>query len=62
MTAGGDTVKIKNKSDIVNMMNRQFSQMGEKLAEKLECTSATYSDYLPEPNPNTSNLNLEPAS
>ena len=32
-------------------MNRQFTQMGSKLAEKLNPTSAKFSDYLKSPNP-----------
>ena len=32
-------------------MNRQFTEMGSKLAAKLDPTSATFSDYLKSPNP-----------
>ena len=38
VTAGGDTEKMKNKFDVINMMSRQFSQISKKLAEKLEST------------------------
>ena len=38
--AGDQCIKVRNKSDIANVMNRQFSQMGAKLAEKLDSTAA----------------------
>ena len=56
MTTEGEPIKIRNKSDIAGIMNRQFSEMGEKLAKKLEPTSAKYSDYLKEPNPNINKI------
>ena len=34
-------------------MNRQFTEMGSKLAEKLDPTSAKFSDYLKSPNPSS---------
>ena len=33
-------------------MNRQFVEMGAKLANKLPPTDAKFADYLPSPNPN----------
>ena len=33
-------------------MNRQFVEMGAKLANKLPPTDANFADYLPSPNPN----------
>ena len=51
-TADGDLKKIQNKSDIANEMNKQFCEMGAKLAEKLDSTYAEFTDYLPNPNPN----------
>ena len=59
-TADGDAIKIRNKSDIANVMNRQFSQMGAKLAEKLDPATTHFSDYLQFPNPNTDCISFEP--
>ena len=47
--ADGDLVKIKDKVDIANAMNRQFTEMGSKLASKLPQTQAKFSDYLNAP-------------
>ena len=46
----GDLKKTKCKTEIANEMNRQFTQMGEKLASKLSPTNAHFSDYLKHPN------------
>ena len=51
-TAGGNHKKIQNKTEIANEMNRQFCQMGANLADKLNPTTAKFTDYLPSPNPN----------
>ena len=59
--ADGEVIKVRNKSDIANVMNRQFSQMGAKLAEKLDPATTSFSDYLQFPNPNTSSIQLQPA-
>ena len=40
-TANGEAKKIKSKKEIANVMNRQFTEMGAKLAEKLSPTIAT---------------------
>ena len=40
------------KTEIANEMNKQFVEMGAKLANKLAPTNAKFSDYLPSPNPN----------
>ena len=44
--ADGDLVKIKDKVDIANAMNRQFTEMGSKLASKLQQTQAKTSMFL----------------
>ena len=44
--------KLEDKCDIANEMNKTFSEMGAKLAEKLEPTDSLFSDYLQYPNPN----------
>ena len=33
-------------------MNKQFVEMGEKLAEQLPPSNTNFNDYLPKPNPN----------
>ena len=50
--ADGNTEKIQDKTKIANEMNKQFVEMGAKLANKLVPTNAKYSDYLPSPNMN----------
>ena len=45
-TTNGETRTIKSKKEIANVMNRQFSEMGAKLAEKLDQTDASIFDYL----------------
>ena len=52
ITAEGSTKKIQDKTKIANEMNRQFVEMGAKLANELPTTDASYTDYLPSPNPN----------
>lgn len=47
--AEGNTVKVKDKSEIANAMNKQFTEMGDKLAADLQPTSACFSDYLKSP-------------
>ena len=49
-TADGEIKKVRNKTEIANEMNRQFTQMGSKLANKLGPTNAKFSDYLKSPN------------
>ena len=49
--ANGDIVKINCKNEIANVMNKQFTEMGSKLAEKLDTTEKLFSDYLKNPNP-----------
>ena len=51
-TTDGDQKKIQDKTEIANEMNRQFVEMGAKLAKKLNTTEAHFSNYLPNPNPN----------
>ena len=51
-TAEGEKTKIDDQCDIANEMNKQFTQMGAKLADKLGTTSAKFTDYLEFPNPN----------
>ena len=60
--AGGNLKKITNKTDIANVVNRQFTEMGAKLAEKLDITEAHFTDYLPNPNPNHERFILRPTS
>ena len=45
-TANGATKKTKCKKEIANEMNRQFAEMGSKLAEKLQPTDVQFSHYL----------------
>ena len=54
--ADGKCEKVENKTEIANTMNRQFAEMGAKLAEKLDSTDAHFSDYLQRPNPNHERL------
>ena len=54
----GSTSKIDKQTDIANEMNRKFTQMGAKLAEKLDSTEAKFTDYLEFPNPNHERLIL----
>ena len=49
--ANGDVVRINCKNEIANVMNKQFTEMGSKLAEKLDTTEKLFSDYLKNPNP-----------
>ena len=49
---------METKSDIANVMNKQFSEMGAKLAEKLDNTEANFLDYLKFPNPNRDRMIL----
>ena len=42
----GNVVKLENKLDIANEMNRELAEMGAKLAEKLQPTDAHFTDYL----------------
>ena len=56
----GKLKKIKDKSDIANIMNRQFTEMGAKLAEKLNPSESHFTDYLPNPNPNHERFILHP--
>ena len=51
--ADGDAKKVKCKTEIANEMNRQFTQMGSKLAKKLDPTNVKFTDYLESPS-NTS--------
>ena len=44
--ADGDTVRIRDKKEIANVMNKQFVEMGAKLAEKLPPTTTKFSEYL----------------
>ena len=48
-TADGKTIKLKSKKEIANVMNREFSEMGAKLAESLSPTHASIFDYLKTP-------------
>ena len=50
ISADGNCKKTKCKTEIANEMNREFTQMGDKLASKLPRTSAHFSDYLKNPN------------
>ena len=59
-TADGKAIKIKSKKEIANVMNRQFSEMGAKLAEKLNPTHASIFDYLK--NPSEEVLTLSPTT
>ena len=52
VTAEGNTEKIQDKTKIANEMNKQFVEMGAKLANKLAPANTNFSDYLPSPNPN----------
>ena len=47
--ADGDTVRIRDKKEIANVMNKQFVEMGAKLAEKLPPTTTKFSEYLNSP-------------
>ena len=49
---GGVKQVIQDKKIIANEMNRQFTEMGAKLAANLNNTEAKFSDYLQFPNPN----------
>ena len=60
--ADGKPKKIQNKTEIANMMNRQFCEMGANLAESLSPTDAKFTDYLPTPNPNHKRLILHPTT
>ena len=51
---------MKSKKEIANVMNRQFSEMGAKLAEKLNPTHASIFDYLK--NPSEEVLTLSPTT
>ena len=46
VSASGDLSKVVDKNNIANEMNKEFSNMGANLAEKLETTSAHFSDFL----------------
>ena len=48
----GDPKKLDNRSDIANEMNKQFSEMGAKLASKLDTPEKNFVDFLEYPNPN----------
>ena len=50
-TAVGNVKKIRDKTQIANEMNRQFSEMGANLAEQLQSPNTNFNDYLPSPNP-----------
>ena len=52
--ADGDLIRVKDKTEIANAMNKQFAEMGGKLAEKLPATNAKFSDYMK--NPSKSNV------
>ena len=55
----GNFIKKLDKTiDIAGEMNRQFTQMGAKLAEKLDSTDTPFTDYLEFPNPNMKRLIL----
>ena len=44
-TVAGDNIKkTKNKTDIANVMNKQFSEMGAKLADKLDPPETHFTD------------------
>ena len=47
--ADGDTVRIRDKKEIANVMNKQFVEMGAKLAEKLPPTTTKFTHYLNSP-------------
>ena len=49
-TTNGTIKRISCKTEIANAMNKQFTEMGGKLAAKLEPTDVKYSDYLKSPN------------
>ena len=49
-TENGGTKRIYCKKEIANAMNKQFTEMGGKLADKLEPCDKTFSDYLKSPN------------
>ena len=49
-TADGRTKKVRNKVEIASEMNKQFTQMGSKLASKLPPTNSKFNDYLNPPN------------
>ena len=48
--ADGNLKKTKCKITIANEMNRLFTEMGGKLADKLPSTDASFTDYLKSPN------------
>ena len=48
-TVDGETQKTKDKTEIANAMNKQFTGMGGKLAGKLPSTNTKFSDYLKSP-------------
>ena len=58
VSASGDSSKVVDKNNIANEMNKEFSNMGANLAEKLETTSAHFSDFLQYPNPHKDRLIL----
>ena len=47
--ADGELKKVRDEKEIANEINRQFTQMGSKLAEKLTPTDANFYDYLKSP-------------
>ena len=49
-TSDGVIKKVKCKTEIANAMNRQFTEMGSKLAEKLNPTNTNFMEYLESPN------------
>ena len=60
--ADGNLKKLNNKTDIANVMNRQFSEMGAKLADKLDPPETHFTDYLLYPNPNHERIILHPTT
>ena len=53
---------MQNKTEIANVMNRQFCEMGANLAEKLSPTEAKFTDNLPTPSPNREKFILHPST
>ena len=47
--ADGSIKKSRCKTDIANAMNKQFSEMGSRLAEKLDPSEVNFADYLESP-------------
>jgi len=51
-TAEGTQVKLDKTSEIVGELNRQFAGMGANLENDLKSTPTSFSEFLPNPNPN----------